>query len=266
MIDRGLGHIDLHSGGIDLRFPHHENEIAQGEAHAQSTPWCPQFIHVGHVKLGGEKMSKSLGNVWTVSSVLDRYNGDSSVLRMLCLSKAYASDFELSLDLLDHAQAILRKIRGCVDNCRLWCAQGVDRLAAELAEGDTARIERIGVVEDAIREALGHDFGTPKALHLLLEAVGLAQPGVHPLVLDRVGRLLADVSLRLGLDLHPSTDASFLAELVRFRARAREVALETRSPQILALCDQLRHDLGRQGVDLQDTRGKPASHVSIRLT
>ena len=107
-------HIDLHSGGIDLAFPHHENEIAQCSACFNSDDWCGAFMHFGHLAVHGQKMSKSLKNFTTIRDLLQRHvSGDplsSRVFRLFCLFAPYRAPVELTEARLTQAASSDRRI------------------------------------------------------------------------------------------------------------------------------------------------------------
>src|SRR5690606_37326624 len=118
-----LGHpVDIHGGGIDLVFPHHENEIAQSEAFAGSEPFVRYWLHSGLLQMGAEKMSKSLGNVVTAMDLLDQYGPD--VVRLYLLSHHYRSPREFSLERLDEAQRSLRRLRNAVAGIQRLLSRG----------------------------------------------------------------------------------------------------------------------------------------------
>lgn len=98
----------MHSGGIDLQYPHHENEIAQSEAFYNNSPWCRIFTHTGHVNIRAEKMSKSLGNSITIKSLLQEYHPLD--FRMFCLLHDYKQSIEYGQDMMHEARAFRKKI------------------------------------------------------------------------------------------------------------------------------------------------------------
>ena len=127
--------IDWHSGGIDLEFPHHENEIAQSEAYYGHTPWCPQFTHLGHVHLGREKMSKSLGNTISMGELLTRYEPDD--FRMLCLLSDYHESLEFSDERLMNAASKRRKLLDLISNLSIITRRHRDAVARRMDEADS---------------------------------------------------------------------------------------------------------------------------------
>ncbi|MDG4597201.1 MAG: cysteine--tRNA ligase [Candidatus Contendobacter sp.] len=149
MSTRCLGaHFDIHGGGMDLKFPHHENEIAQSEA-ASGQPYVNLWMHNGFVQVDDEKMSKSLGNFFTVREVLRRYQPE--VVRLFILSSHYRGPLNYSDENLDHAKSSLT---------RLYTAlRGLPVVEAPIGESWRLRFE----------QAMDDDFNTPEALAVLFE-------------------------------------------------------------------------------------------------
>ncbi|QBQ56250.1 cysteine--tRNA ligase [Nitrosococcus wardiae] len=161
MSTQALGpHFDIHGGGQDLQFPHHENEIAQSEA-ATGCKFVNYWMHNGFVRVDDEKMSKSLGNFFTVREVLEHYHPE--VLRYFILSSHYRSPLNYTEQQLDTAQAAVTRLytalRGMPWGDVPIPAQGA---GGKLAEGDDPFVQRF-------REAMDDDFNTPEALALLNE-------------------------------------------------------------------------------------------------
>jgi cysteinyl-tRNA synthetase len=173
MINTHLGpSIDIHGGGQDLIFPHHENEIAQGEG-ANGGQYCRYWLHNGYVTVDGEKMSKSLGNFRTVRNLLQHYPGE--VIRYALLAGHYRKPLDFSLAALDQARAALDRLYGS--------------LPTTDAPQATARAE-------AVEAALADDLNTPLALACLHETATALRKCTDP---DEQSRLLA--MLRDGADL-----------------------------------------------------------------
>lgn len=151
MSTHALGnHFDIHGGGMDLMFPHHENEIAQSEA-ATSCCFVNYWIHNGFVRVDSEKMSKSLGNFFTVRDLLKLYSPE--VLRYFIVSSHYRSPLDYSQDNLDQAKSAL-------DRC-YTALRGVNSESAEIDDEAMARFN----------EAMADDFNTPDALSVVFELV-----------------------------------------------------------------------------------------------
>jgi cysteinyl-tRNA synthetase len=144
-------HFDIHGGGMDLQFPHHENEIAQSEA-ATGEHFVNYWIHNGFVQVDEEKMSKSLGNFFTVREILQRYQPEE--IRYFILSSHYRSPLNYSDDNLDQARGALQRLYTTLRDC----------VAADDVDPDPRYLERF-------RGAMDDDFNTPEALAVLFELV-----------------------------------------------------------------------------------------------
>jgi cysteinyl-tRNA synthetase len=132
--------IDWHSGGIDLEFPHHENEIAQSEAYYNHTPWCPQFTHLGHVYLDKEKMSKSLGNTISMGELLTKYEPDD--FRMLCLLSDYHESLEFSDERLVNAAFKRKRLLDLISNLSNFTKRHGNAVAQRMDEVDSSVLFR----------------------------------------------------------------------------------------------------------------------------
>jgi len=233
--------IDIHGGGNDLIFPHHENEIAQSES-ATGETFARYWIHNGMLQLRGEKMSKSLGNLVTIADFLAEH--DKDVLRLLVLSSSYRApltyDDEVVADMrrkLDRLLGALRPATG--DNAEPH--QGLEHAAAEARRGFEA--------------AMDDDFNSAGALGSLFELVRAINAGrdagAAGSSFEAAQATLRELAGVLGLQLEPAsrgaTEATpFVDLLIRTRAQLR-------SAKQYALADQLRGELAALGVILEDT-------------
>ena len=236
-------HFDIHGGGMDLKFPHHENEIAQSEA-ATGDKFVNTWMHVGFVRLNQEKMSKSLGNFFTVREVLKKF--EPEVVRYFILGSHYRSPLDYSDENLQGAKAALT---------RLYLA--LKDLPAVAEEGAAAAYEQ------KFQAAMDDDFNTPGALAVLFELArdinklredsGAAAVAPLAAALRRMGGILGllqsnpQAFLRGGAD-GGLTDAQIEALIAR-RAAARK-------NRNWAESDRLRDELKAQGVILEDTAGQ----------
>ena len=164
---------DIHGGGKDLIFPHHENEIAQSEA-ATGKPFVRYWLHNGFVNINSEKMSKSLGNFFTIKEVLDKY--DSEVLRFFLLSAHYRSPIDFSDQNLAEAESGLERIykamAGIVEVLETRPATATDALDANsLGEAGRELLEKSVSLQDRFHEAMDDDFNTALALGHVFDLV-----------------------------------------------------------------------------------------------
>ena len=148
---------EIHGGGRDLIFPHHENEIAQSESFKQNQ-FAKIWMHVGMITINGEKMSKSLGNVKSVSHVLE--NWGPNIIRLFCLSGSYSKPIDYSEILLKENITKLRQIESCYYELRL--ADGI---------GDKVTVEAINDYQNQFNSALNNDLNTPLALTIYYKLI-----------------------------------------------------------------------------------------------
>lgn len=234
--------IDIHAGGEDLIFPHHENEIAQSEA-ANGTEFARYWMHNGFLKINNEKMSKSLGNFFTVREISEKY--PLQVIRFFMLSAHYRSPLNFSADLVEASKNGLERILTAVD--RLKSLKGVsgnvDSLVA--AELDTF----VKKFEDAMDD----DLNTADAISVIFELVKYANVNVNEtsssdtvaLVLSKI-EMLCDV---LGIITEKKEELldSDIEALINERQEARKA-------RNFARADEIRDQLASMGIILEDTR------------
>jgi len=231
---------DIHGGGDDLAFPHHENERAQAEAagHAFARHW----IHSGMVMVAGEKMSKSLGNFTTLAEALDAHGGRA--FRLAVLQTHYRSQTELGPAVLAGAERAVDGLDAAVRRAR---TAGIDPATALADEA----------VRDAFRAAMDDDFHTPSALGVVFDAVKAANVAIDAGDTERAASLVAavvDTAGALGLDLDPAPpgpdggdpEEAEIDELVRRRDAARR---DRDFPE----ADRIRGELAARGVVVEDT-------------
>jgi cysteinyl-tRNA synthetase len=250
---------DIHGGGKDLVFPHHENEIAQSEA-ATGRPFVKYWLHNGFVNVNQEKMSKSLGNFFTIRDILKKF--DPEVVRFFILTAHYRSPIDFSDQNLREARAGLSRFYEALQGA----AEVLDAAPPSAAvSGEGAQLE------ERFREAMDDDFNTALALGHLFDAVRnlnrlLAEKKLrkNPEQLAAV-RDLRETILRLGgvLGLFVSDPAAWLrqsnlAALQDLGLSADEVEarlaerLAARAAKDFARADQIRDELAAQGVQLLD--------------
>ncbi|CAL1597705.1 unnamed protein product [Knipowitschia caucasica] len=159
--------LDIHSGGIDLAFPHHENEIAQSEAYHQCGQWCNYFLHSGHLHLKGraEKMSKSLKNYITIKDFLQSYS--ASEFRMFCLLTKYRSGIDYSSGSMQEARASLETVSSFINSAQAYMKGQLTTAPIQ----EAVLWEKLQQTKVSVTSALSDDFDTPRACSALLSLV-----------------------------------------------------------------------------------------------
>ncbi len=166
MIFKHLGEtIDIHGGGLDLVFPHHENEIAQAEA-ATGKPFARYWMHNGLVTVGGQKMSKSLGNYVTLKEIYSRYPAD--ILRLLVLQTHYRSPLDFSWEKMEEAKRAYERLKSAIEDLEIL--KNLKLIPGK--SGADPLYEKVRRAEANFYKALSDDFNTPEALAHLFSLVG----------------------------------------------------------------------------------------------
>ncbi len=247
MSKRYLGDsIDIHAGGEDLIFPHHENEIAQSEA-ANGVQFSKYWLHNAFLNIDNRKMSKSLGNFFTVREISEKY--DLQVLRFFMLSAHYRSPLNFSADLMEAAKNGLERIRTAVDN--------LDHLAE--TAGDTSSLDESGIEREVksyinkFEEAMDDDFNTADAIAAIFELVKYANTNItsdnSKKVISRVNDSIVKLCDVCGIIAR--SEKEILAQDIEKLIQERQ---EARKSKNFARADQIRDELLAQGIILEDTR------------
>ena len=250
MSNRYLGKtIDIHCGGEDLQFPHHENEIAQSEA-ANGCEFVHYWMHNGFLNIDNRKMSKSLGNFFTVREAAESYGYET--IRLFMLSAHYRSPLNYSADILHQAQNSLDRLYSAEDHLKYLAANGAegDKNAAEAALADTFDSYR-----QRFDEAMDDDFNTANAISVLFELVR----AINIATADENQPTKAGAQACLDM-VHEFTDVlgllysrkeESLDEKVEQMIADRQAA---RAAKNWAEADRIRDELKAMGIELKDTK------------
>lgn len=234
--------IDIHGGGNDLIFPHHENEIAQTES-LTGKQFTRYWIHNGMLQLSGEKMSKSLGNLVSISDFLAAHEAEA--LRLMVLNSSYRNPLSYSDEIVAQAERALERLRSALRPAQPGA--GAAEAAALQAQMSASR--------QGFSEAMDDDFNTAGALGYLFELVrainqgrdaGLAAEALSP-----AQDLLRELSSVLGLRLERTQSGSEAGPFIDLLVNIR---LELRKQKLWALADQVRNQLKALGVVLEDSK------------
>ena len=247
MSKRYLGdEIDIHAGGEDLIFPHHENEIAQSEA-ANGVPFARYWMHNAFLNINNKKMSKSLGNFFTVRDISEKY--DLQVLRFFMLSAHYRSPLNFSADLMEAAKNGLERITTAAENLAFISEKSPVK---EMTEEETEKVKETDAFVKKFEDAMEDDFNTADAVSAVFELVKFANTEVKDYssaeFAEKVLSVLNTLTDILGLIVvkEKESDAEIDA-LIEERQAARKA-------KNFARADEIRDELKARGIVLEDTK------------
>ena len=250
MSSRYLGNtIDIHAGGQDLQFPHHENEIAQSECrngHVFANYW----MHNGYINVDGEKMSKSLGNFFTVREIAEKY--DLGLVRFFLLSTHYRNPVNFSDTILDQAKAGLERLTNARDNAEFMMSKLED---TKMSPEETGLVDELNSYKTKFIEAMDDDLNTSDAISAIFELAKFMNTNIKDtsskefigLNIDLFNELtgvlnIANKSVEENDDL-----ARTVEEMIAKRAEAKK-------NKDFALADKIREELLEMGIVIEDTR------------
>lgn len=279
---KGRGSLDVHAGGVDLKFPHHENEIAQSEAYSGSHQWVNYWLHTGHLNIKGFKMSKSLKNFITIREALElhtarqlrfcfllhKYNstmdyGDGTMSQAVIMDKTFSEYFQ-------NVKALLRRLTALSNS------------SEKVGEGEESMLEKLEAAKTDVRQCLLDDFNTPGAISILANLVRecniymeTALDTISSVVLSSVARYVTSMMSVFGLIVDGGNDIGFplsttdesggsvaskeevitplLDILTKFREKVRLAAIAGDTKSVLSIADELRDEiLPDVGVRMED--------------
>lgn len=238
--------IDIHGGGQDLKFPHHENEIAQSEA-CNGVPFAKYWMHNGYITIDGVKMSKSLNNFFTVRDIRKLYSGD--VIRFFLLSGHYRSPINFSDVLMEQAKQGLNRIVTCVETLEHLEKNGTD----DFSDADKAELKGLDKYRDMFIEAMDDDLNTADAISAIFEMVS----DINVYVRNGASKVFAKEGIAhikeltdvLGVMQHTEDEDSADPE-IQALVDERQAA---RKEKNWAKADEIRDKLKKMGYTIKDT-------------
>lgn len=229
---------DIHGGGIDLKFPHHEAEIAQQESASGEKPFVKIWMHAGALLVNGKKMSKSLGNFVTVRDFLEKYPAET--LRLIVLNHQYRSPMDYNKDLAEAAEKNLDSL-----------AQFLAKL--KKSSGDFDATEQLDIAEKKFAESMDDDFNTPGALAAIFELINEINPKIWSLSKKSAAAIGIWIKNKLKIfGIEPKIPKIPLK--IRWLARKRELF---RSSKQFVQSDALRKQIEELGFTVEDTPRGP---------
>lgn len=237
--------IDIHAGGQDLEFPHHENEIAQTEAYT-GKKFANYWMHNGFITINKEKMAKSRGNFFMVRDILDEYDGE--VVRYFLLSGHYRNPIDFSKELMEQAKNSLARIR----NTKINLEHFIENAKGSMNEEERKQFEKQAVYKEKFKESMEDDLNTADAISVIFELVKeintvTSENSTKEFCEKELG-LLTELSGVLGL--LKENEKSDIPEEVSNLVEERQAA---RKAKDFARADEIRDELKRRGITLEDT-------------
>ncbi len=238
--------IDLHAGGEDLQFPHHENEIAQSEGLTGKT-FSRYWMHNGFINIDGEKMSKSAGNFFLLRDVLKEYDGE--VLRYFLLSAQYRGPINFSRDLMEAAKAGLERMQNCKSTLKHLISNGAE---GEMTAEEKEKLAAYDAHRQKFTDSMDDDLNTADAISAVFELIADINRdvagGATKAFASEAFKLLDELTAVLGLLRQEKKEEidDELQKLIDERAAARKA-------KDWATADRIRDELAARGITLKDT-------------
>lgn len=237
--------LDIHAGGQDLQFPHHENEIAQSEA-CNGVPFAKYWMHNAYITIDKEKMSKSLGNFFTVREIREKYKGE--VIRYFLLSGHYRSPIDFNDNLMEMSKASLARFENARKNLEFLIEKG----EGQMTDDEKKVFESYDSYRAKFKEAMDDDLNTADAISAIFELVTAINQAVKDGASKEFAQKSLDTLLELThvLGLLEAEENADVDDEIKKLVDEREAA---RAAKDFAKADQIRDELKAKGITLKDT-------------
>ncbi|HIP85591.1 MAG TPA: cysteine--tRNA ligase, partial [Pyrodictium sp.] len=249
---------EIHGGGQDLIFPHHENERAQSEALFGVKPWVKYWLHTGYLTIHGEKMSKSLGNIIPLREAVKKWGAE--VLRLWLLSAHYRTQLDYSDGVLEQARSNLRRLKMVVEDLRKVIKSNTP--PAKVTDKEMKIVTMVEKTYMEFHEAMSNDFNTAKALAAVMELVRIVNRDIVPsemyVAAIRAYKVFEDFNQVFGVlddvmyGVAKLEHEKFIEELVDLIVRVRG---KLRKRKLYDIADEIRAELRKLGIQLYDYPG-----------
>lgn len=240
--------IDIHAGGEDLEFPHHENEIAQSETHS-GKKFAKYWMHNGMIQVDGTKMSKSLGNFFTLHDIKKEY--DLMVVRFWLLSAGYRLPINFTREIIEQAKASLDRL----NNAKFRMDELLAKASGSLKDEEKAELSKLEDFEKRFVEVMSDDLNTPDALTVLFDIAKFANTKLDENsskeMIEEVLNLFLRLEAALGLENRKKSADDLDVEKIEAMVKERSEAKKNKD---YAKADQIRDELLQMGVTVKDTR------------
>ena len=240
--------IDIHAGGEDLEFPHHENEIAQSETHS-GKKFANYWMHNGMIQVDGTKMSKSLGNFFTLHDIKKEY--DLMVIRFWLLSAGYRLPINFTREIIEQAKNSLDRL----NNSKFRMDELLETTSESLKDEEKVYLNDLKTFEEDFRKAMDDDLNTPDALTVLFDISKFANTKLSKDSSKELVEKTLDLFLRLenalGLENRKKKSEDIDEALIESKIEERKQAKKAKD---FAKADQIRDELDSMGIILKDTR------------
>ena len=238
--------IDIHAGGMDLAFPHHENEIAQSEALTEKK-FANYWMHAAFLNVNNQKMSKSLNNFLTARDALKEYDAD--VIRFLMISGHYRIQLNFSNELLESAKASVERLYNAIGNLENLISEVKNE---KMTDEEVKYLESLGTYRQRYIEKMDDDFNTADAISVLFDLIRDINSNVginsSKELCEKALELIRELGLPLGI-LQKTTKGNLEAEIEALIAERQQA----RKDRNFALADKIRDELKNRGIELLDT-------------